>query len=316
MTMTSMDSRMGPGKDLDLNQMKVLWTLIETQSVTRTGEVLGLSQAAASRAVAKLRKTLGDPLLVRTTTGYVLTRRAESLRETVEFALAAASQVFKTDTVNPSESKRVFHVGATDYGTMAVLNPMISILQKEAPGITLFVYPWTVETLQDVERGRLDFILHAGESLPAEFYAKRLYREHYVLLVRKGHPMLQETLTTHKDLETACGAFQQLVTVYPTGRGFKEDNVLERFGLKCPKLALAIPYFAMIPPLLVNSDLFSIVPARIFETFKTYWPLASVPIPGEQDEFNYNLIWHRRAQTDPLFIWLKSLFVNEMQPGS
>jgi DNA-binding transcriptional LysR family regulator len=307
----SESSRIGLARDLDLNQMKVLHTLIETQSVTRTGEILGLSQPAASRAISKLRDTLGDPLLVRISKGYTLTSRAESLRETVELALEAASRVFIADPLNPVESNRTFHVGATDYGTMSVLNPILPLLQRLAPAISLSIYTWTNETLFDIERGRLDFILHAGESLPADFYAKRLYREHYVLIVRKDHPLTQSDLRSHEDLQEACMHYRQLVTIYPTGRGFKEDNFLERFGLKALKAAVAVPYFCMIPPMLAESDLFSIVPARVFESFKAHFPIARVSIPGDQDEFNCNIIWHKRINNDPVFNWLKALIVGE-----
>ena len=45
----------------DLNLMRMLEALVQTRSVTRSGELLGLSQPAASRTMAKLRKVLNDP---------------------------------------------------------------------------------------------------------------------------------------------------------------------------------------------------------------------------------------------------------------
>jgi len=39
--------------------------LLQTRSVTRTADLLGISQPAASRALAALRRAAGDPLLVR-----------------------------------------------------------------------------------------------------------------------------------------------------------------------------------------------------------------------------------------------------------
>ena len=62
----------GAGELTDLNLMRFLDALIRTQSVTRSGEHLGLSQPAASRTMSKLRATLNDPLLVRTSQGYVV----------------------------------------------------------------------------------------------------------------------------------------------------------------------------------------------------------------------------------------------------
>lgn len=54
---------------LDLRSLRLLAAVLEHRSVTRAGERLGLSQPAASRAVAHLRRALGDPLLVRAGVG-------------------------------------------------------------------------------------------------------------------------------------------------------------------------------------------------------------------------------------------------------
>lgn len=78
----------------DLNLLRMLHSLLHTRSVTRSGELLGLSQPAASRQMRKLRSALKDPLLVRATKGYVLTSLAETLGPPVGRALAAADEVF------------------------------------------------------------------------------------------------------------------------------------------------------------------------------------------------------------------------------
>ncbi|GHA75880.1 hypothetical protein GCM10009007_16140 [Formosimonas limnophila] len=70
---------------------RMLRALLNTSSVTKSGEQLGLSQPAASRTMSKLRDVFKDPLLVRTSKGYVLTPLAESLRPSID---AAAGRVF------------------------------------------------------------------------------------------------------------------------------------------------------------------------------------------------------------------------------
>ena len=67
------------GRTIDLNLLRLLQALVDTGSVTRAGEAIGLSQPAASRAIARLRMCLRDPLIVRTGRGWVLTALAEQL---------------------------------------------------------------------------------------------------------------------------------------------------------------------------------------------------------------------------------------------
>src|SRR6478672_3869195 len=52
-------------RGVDLNLVVALDALLAERHVTRAAERLGLTQSAASHALARLRELLGDPLLVR-----------------------------------------------------------------------------------------------------------------------------------------------------------------------------------------------------------------------------------------------------------
>src|SRR3954468_3321292 len=64
----------------DLNLLVTLDVLLAEGNVTRAARRLRLSPSAMSRALARLRETTGDPLLVRAGRGLVATPRAEELR--------------------------------------------------------------------------------------------------------------------------------------------------------------------------------------------------------------------------------------------
>src|SRR5947208_2438609 len=71
----------------DLNLLVTLDVLLAEVSVARAARRLQLSPSAMSRALARLRKTTGDPLLVRAGRGLVPTPRALELRERMGHAL-------------------------------------------------------------------------------------------------------------------------------------------------------------------------------------------------------------------------------------
>ena len=75
--------------DPDFNLLVTLDVLLAEGSVTRAGRRLRLSPSAMSRALARLRATTGDPLLVRAGRGLVPTPRALALRESTVAALCA-----------------------------------------------------------------------------------------------------------------------------------------------------------------------------------------------------------------------------------
>ena len=67
----------------DLNLLVTLDVLLAENNVARAAQRLRLSPSAMSRALARLRETTGDPLLVRAGRGLVPTPRALELRDKV-----------------------------------------------------------------------------------------------------------------------------------------------------------------------------------------------------------------------------------------
>ncbi|GAA2239683.1 MULTISPECIES: LysR family transcriptional regulator [Kitasatospora] len=67
---------------------------------TRAAERLGTSPAAVSRTLARLRRAVGDPLLVRAGQGMVPTPRALELREEVGALLLSCDNVLRPEPVS------------------------------------------------------------------------------------------------------------------------------------------------------------------------------------------------------------------------
>jgi DNA-binding transcriptional LysR family regulator len=64
---------------LDLNLLPALEALLRRRNVTHAAADVGLSQPAMSRALARLRETFGDPLLIRVGGGLAPTPLAQGL---------------------------------------------------------------------------------------------------------------------------------------------------------------------------------------------------------------------------------------------
>src|SRR4051812_33810949 len=101
---------------IDLNLLVVLDAVLATGNVTEAAKRLHLSQSATSSALARLRETLGDPLLVRTAQGMIPTPRAEALAAPVRNALAGIERALAGERrFDPATSRRTFTVRATDF---------------------------------------------------------------------------------------------------------------------------------------------------------------------------------------------------------
>lgn len=80
---------------LDLNLLATLDVLLAEGSVAGAARRLQLSASAMSRALARLRKATGDPLLVRAGRGLVPTPRAAQLRDRVRRVVDDAEAVLR-----------------------------------------------------------------------------------------------------------------------------------------------------------------------------------------------------------------------------
>ena len=76
-------------RTFDLNLLRVFDAVMSEGSLTRAAEVLAITQPAASHALKRLHRAVGEALLVRNAFGMSPTPKAEALWPQVRGALAA-----------------------------------------------------------------------------------------------------------------------------------------------------------------------------------------------------------------------------------
>lgn len=287
---------------LDLKTLRLLAALLDTASITQSGEVLGLSQPAASRAVERLRRALGDPLLARTSKGYALTARAEALKPLVIDALAALERMFERDSFDPSTARRTFRIAATDYGSVTVLSRLAAQVAREAPGVCLDVAPFGPNTFSDLESGALHCALDANDDLPPDFHYRELFRDDYACLVRRGHPCLSKK----GDILKRIAAWPQAIMMYPEGGRLLPDEVLRDLGFVPTMAAFRTPYFMSTPWIIAETDLVICVPRRVAKRLASVAGLEILVLPNSPS-FCFRLIWHERVHRDLGLRWIRNL---------
>src|SRR6187431_3356511 len=122
----------------DLNLLVTLDVLLAEGSVARAAQRLRLSPSAMSRALARLRETTGDPLLVRAGRGLVPTPRALELRGRVgQLVQDAEAALSPAENLNLKQLVRTFTL-RTSEGFVENFGPdLIARLSAEAPGVRL-----------------------------------------------------------------------------------------------------------------------------------------------------------------------------------
>jgi DNA-binding transcriptional LysR family regulator len=286
----------------DLNLLVTLEVLLAEGSVARAARRLRLSPSAMSRALARLRQTTGDPLLVRAGRGLVPTPRALELRGRVGQLVQEGEAVLRpAGKLDPARLDRTFTL-RTSEGFVENFGPaLLARIGAEAPRVRLLFVPKPDKDSTPLREGSVD--LETGVVEPTtgpEVRTLALFRDRYIGVVRKGHPLGKGRMTP------ARYAAGRHITVSRRGLDPEPiDEVLAALGLKRGVVVAIVGGFATALALARGTDLIASVPER--HTGNLRAGMHSFPLPVSPPDFTVSLLWHPRNDADPAHRWLRGL---------
>lgn len=289
--------------DIDLNQLVLFQQLMAERSVSKAADKLGITQPAVSNTLAKLRRQFGDDLFVRTPGGMMPTPFAEQLAEPIGDALGLIHRSLNQQSrFAPASVQKSVTIGMTDIGEIVFLPALVERLRLEAPGVSLNTVRTTATSLRDaMAAGKVDLAIGPLPQLKAGFFQRRLFRQRYVCLFRKGHPLDRKRLTL-ADFKTA----EHLVIVSAgTGHG-KVDELIRRAGIE-RNVRLSIPHYVSVGHLLQRTDMLATVTERLAESLAEPFGLTHRPHPIDLPEVAINVFWHAKVHRSPADQWLRGV---------
>ena len=287
---------------LDLNLLVVFHHLLIQKRVSHVARVLGMSQPAVSSALGRLRIHLGDELFLRTQGGMEPTPYALLLAEPVALALDGLQQALNVRAAfDPATSARSFTLAMTDVGEMYFLPVLIDALTRSAPGVTLQVVSVTQASLkEDMSTGRIDLAMGLLPQLQAGFFQQALFRQKYICLMRKSHPLAAKNKL---DLTAFTQAEHVRIVAAGTGHG-RVDVALESQKLR-RQFRLTVPHYVALGDVLSHSDLIATVPERFADRTLRPFDLTKRNLPIDVAESAIHQFWHGRLHRDPGHQWLR-----------
>src|SRR5438552_18614434 len=135
-------------RNVDLNLLHPLRALLEEQHVTRAAKRCFLSQSAMSRALDRLRETLGDPLLVRSGRTYERTVRGERVLRELESIMGRLEAMLQGEEFYPARSQERFRVAMTDHGSTILLPVLLQRIRKAGLDARAEVSAWPTQAYQ------------------------------------------------------------------------------------------------------------------------------------------------------------------------
>ncbi|MFF0613353.1 LysR family transcriptional regulator [Nocardia tengchongensis] len=288
-------------EQLDLNLLRVFDALLQDSSVTAAAERLHLSIPATSRALGRLRRAMGDPILVRAGRAMAPTPFALRTAPRVRSLLEEASALISADrAIDIASLKRTFAIRINDGVAATLVTAAVAATAAHAPGVVLRFVPEGNESLEALRDGSVDLDIGADTATAPDIRSALLYRERLVGIVRAEHP-----LGRHRRPTLAQLCRHPHVSASRRGRAHGPlDEALAAAGLH-RHVAAVVPTSALAALLVSATPYVGLVPQRLAEQYADTLGLRWFPIPAPLPEVDIRLLWHARLDADPAQCWLR-----------
>ncbi len=295
---------------LDPKLLRLFDLLHSTGSVTRAAEQLGQSQPTVSIWLGRLRRTLNDPLFVRTPTGMQPTPRADALIGPAREALDSLRRLSESQPeFVPSSARRRLRICMTDASHITLLPQLLAHVRATAPGVSIVATRIDADTARALQAGEADLALGLIPELEAGFYQQTLFQQDWVCLANARHPRIGKTL----DLQTYRSE-AHVGIIHGTGHRLL-DAALQAHGIE-RRVLLELPGFLGLPAIVSTTDLIASLPRQIGQTLARQGGLRVHDCPVQIPTFTVKQHWHARLHHDAAHRWLRSVCAALfMRPG-
>ena len=289
---------------VDHRLLRLLCAVVETRSVSRAAAALGIAQPTASYLLGRLRGQLRDPMFLKSSGGMTPTAKTLALYSEIRKGLDILDAAFDLSNFDPAHSERRFRIAMIDIGELVFLPPILRWLATVAPGVTIESVPVALDKIpRALDLGDIDFSIGNMPDICASTANRTVFRDHYVAVMRRGHPKAGARLTRHL-LETL-----DHVTIASPYTGHRiMEHALAGHGSRL-RAKLTIANYTSVGDVIAQTDLLVIAPSRVARAFAASHGLKSRELPIPVPAFSVRIHWSARHQNSAAHAWMRELLI-------
>ena len=289
-------------KDTDLNLFIAFDVIYTEKNLTKSGQVLGITQPAVSNALARLRDLFNDELFIRTSRGMIPTPVANQLIGDIRNALSLIQNTISvSEKFDPSTAEMTFKISIGDTSEYRLLPLLIKELAEIAPKVKVETYLTArKDAPRELASGAIDFSIDPPLQSDQHLKHEKIYQEDYVMIVRKDHPILKKQNITIEDYLDLSHIH---ISNRKTGMGHV-DMTLYKLGLS-RDIYLRAQHFLVAPYIVEQSDM-AITTTKGFAVDRN---LAWRELPFDIDPLVLHLYWHENNDNESSSKWMRDLML-------
>ncbi|MGW3970467.1 LysR family transcriptional regulator [Streptomyces ardesiacus] len=281
---------------VNLNLLVPLLALLEERSVTKAAERVGLSQPAMSHALTRMRRLLGDDLVVRHGSGVTLTPHALELVGPLRSALQQTARLVNFPVFDPATDRRIITVAMTTSTAFVVGPGLTRLVRERAPHATLRLRTITVPTETTFTEHGVDVVL-ISEGHFSPYPRERLYDDRVVVVAAPDTPAQADAL----ELLTT-----QPHVVVDTDRRVFPYSVLEDKGIPY-RVGQLSSDFLLVPFLVARAGGVALLRHQVAVTMRRLSDLRIEEFPFPLPGLGIDMVWNPRLTDQHFVTWLRAL---------
>ncbi len=259
-----------------LRHLHTFVAVAQQGTLGRAAETLNLSQPALSKTLNELEQLTGTRLFERGRLGAQLTLVGEQFLTHAVKVLDALNSAGQALNRKEGLNNDIVRIGALPTAALGILPTVIGQFHKQQKDITLQVATMNnTMLLAGLKSGEIDIGIGrmSDPELMSGLHYELLFLESLKLVVRPGHPLLQETVTLSRVMEWP-------VVVSPKGTVPRQnaEALLQSQGCKMPAGCIETLSASLSRQLTVDFDYVWLVPSGAVKDDLRRGVLTALPI--------------------------------------
>ena len=216
--------------NVTLRQLRVFQSVALTRNFSRTGEAIGLTQPAVSRAIVELEQQMGLRLLDRTTREVALTEAGRSLAARLDRVLDELDATLGDIAGLADADGGKVRVASSPTLSAYLMPSCIAACAREAPRVRfLLLDRIQQDVLESVRGGEVDFGVVVEPPEVDDLHCEVILHDPFVLVTPEKHRLARHASVRWKALD---GAALVLLDASSGSRRYVDD-ALARHGADC-----------------------------------------------------------------------------------
>ncbi len=213
--------------NVTLRQLRVFQSVARTRNFSRTGEAIGLTQPAVSRAIVELEQQMGLRLLDRTTREVALTEAGRSLAARLDRVLDELDATLGDIAGLADADGGKVRVASSPTLSAYLMPDCIAACGRQAPRVRfLLLDRIQQDVLESVRGGEVDFGVVVEPPEVGDLHCEAILHDPFVLVTPEQHALARGASVRWKALD---GAALVLLDAASGSRRYVDD-ALARHG--------------------------------------------------------------------------------------